>query len=52
VSRAPFPQAVSTVGCLDLDDLGAEVAEHAAHERAGEKDPQLEDAEADERSAL
>ena len=46
---APLPDRVGLTGRLDLDDLGAHVAEQAAGERPGEKLPELDHADAGER---
>ena len=52
VAAAPVAQRVAAIGRLDLDDLGAEVAEDPADERAGEEDAELDDAHAEQRSLL
>src|SRR3712207_7435682 len=45
-----FAQRVRLPGRLDLDDLGAHVAEQPAGERAGEQHPELDDAYPRERA--
>ena len=49
--HAPSPHRVAVAGRLDLDDVGAVVAEQLARERTGDEVAQLEDADAVERSA-
>ena len=46
---APVAQLVGLARRLDLDDLGAHVAEEAAGERSREQAPELDDADAGER---
>ena len=45
----PLPDRVGLGRVLDLDDLGAEVSEHAPCERPGEERAQLDHAHAGER---
>src|SRR5262249_35467382 len=47
---APFAKRVRLPGRLDLDDLGAHVAEQPPRERPGEEHPELDDAHAGERA--
>ena len=47
---APLAQRVGLAGRLDLDHLGAHVAEQPAGERAGEQRPELDHPHARERA--
>src|SRR5262249_24630607 len=47
---APVAKGVRLPGRLDLDDLGAHVAEQPPRERPGEEHPELDDAHAGERA--
>ena len=49
---APVAHRVARAGRLDLDDVGAEVAEQRAHVGAGEELAELQDAQAAERPVL
>ena len=46
--RAPMPRIVAVVGRLDLDDVGAHVAQHHGAERTGEDTGEIDDADSGE----
>src|SRR5262249_45339264 len=46
LKQAPVAQRVAAAGGLDLDDVGAEVAEGLADERSGDELPHLQDPKA------
>jgi hypothetical protein len=46
--EAPATERIAAVGGLDLDDLGAELAEDTGGRRTGEHGAHVEDADADQ----
>ena len=48
--RTPMPRIVTVAGGLDLDDVGAHVAQHHGAERAGENTGEIDDADSSERA--